>query len=207
MGAVYRARDTNLGRDVALKVLAHSFSDDPDRVARFTREAQVLASLDHPNVATIHGLERVGTSQIIVMELVEGATLEARLARRPSSRCSGELSGTGFLGRHGAVSGRPWFRAGEVCQPGRWQSQSRGPDARLDRWDAALAPKRGVKEIAGSQARRCFPMPVVLGPPSVGPGTTIGPHPSAQHAAQQERVTTRSDGNRAPAARPATPHE
>ena len=64
MGAVYRARDTNLGREVALKVLPESFSQDPDRVARFTREAQVLASLDHPNVATIFGLERVGTSQI-----------------------------------------------------------------------------------------------------------------------------------------------
>src|SRR5262245_38074919 len=83
MGAVYRARDTELGRDVALKVLPDSFSHDPDRVARFTREAQVLASLDHPNVATIYGLERVGTSQIIVMEFVDGATLEARLAHGP----------------------------------------------------------------------------------------------------------------------------
>lgn len=76
-------RDTALGRDVALKVLPDSFSDDPDRVARFTREAQALVSLDHPNVATIYGLERAGTSQIIVMELVEGATLETRLAHAP----------------------------------------------------------------------------------------------------------------------------
>jgi serine/threonine protein kinase len=83
MGAVHRARDTQLGRDVALKVLPDSFSTDPDRVARFTREAQVLASLDHPNIATIYGLERVGTNQIIVMEMVEGATLEARLAHGP----------------------------------------------------------------------------------------------------------------------------
>ena len=83
MGAVYRARDTQLGRDVALKVLPDSFSNDPDRVARFTREAQVLASLDHPNIARIYGLERVGTNQIIVMEMVEGATLEARLAHGP----------------------------------------------------------------------------------------------------------------------------
>jgi len=83
MGAVFRARDTALGRDVALKVLPDSFSDDADRVVRFTREAQVLASLDHPNVATIYGLERVGDAQIIVMEMVEGATLEARLAHGP----------------------------------------------------------------------------------------------------------------------------
>lgn len=82
-GLVYRARDTSLGREVALKVLPESFSHDPDRVARFTREAQVLASLDHPNVAIIYGLERAGTSQIIVMELVEGATLEAKLAPGP----------------------------------------------------------------------------------------------------------------------------
>ena len=60
MGAVYRARDTQLGRDVALKVLPDSFSDDPNRVSRFAREAQVLASLDHPNVATIYGLEQSG---------------------------------------------------------------------------------------------------------------------------------------------------
>lgn len=83
MGAVYRARDTQLGRDVALKVLPDSFSNDPDRVARFTREAKVLASLDHPNIATIYGLERIGTNQVIVMEMVEGATLEARLAHGP----------------------------------------------------------------------------------------------------------------------------
>jgi serine/threonine protein kinase len=109
MGAVYRARDTQLGRDVALKVLPDSFSNDPDRVARFTREAQVLASLDHPNIARIYGLERVGTNQIIVMEMVEGATLEARLAHgrlrstkrdRSESRlpthCSHVLAGASF---------------------------------------------------------------------------------------------------------------
>ncbi len=83
MGAVYRARDAQLSRDVALKVLPDSFSNDPDRVARFTREAQVLASLDHPNIARIYGLERFGTNQIIVMEMVEGATLEARIAHGP----------------------------------------------------------------------------------------------------------------------------
>jgi eukaryotic-like serine/threonine-protein kinase len=83
MGTVYRARDTQLSRDVALKVLPDSFSNDPDRVARFTREAQVLAALDHPSIAKIYGLERFGTNQIIVMEMVEGATLEARLAHGP----------------------------------------------------------------------------------------------------------------------------
>lgn len=68
MGAVYRATDTRLNRDVAIKVLPDSFAADPDRLARFTREAQVLASLNHPNIATIHGVEE----RAIVMELVEG---------------------------------------------------------------------------------------------------------------------------------------
>jgi serine/threonine-protein kinase len=69
MGAVYRARDARLGRDVALKLLPDTFSDDPDRIARFDREAHVLASLNHPNVATIYGLEQFETHQIIVMVL------------------------------------------------------------------------------------------------------------------------------------------
>jgi serine/threonine protein kinase len=68
MGAVYRATDTKLNRDVAIKVLPDSFANDPDRLARFTREAQVLASLNHPNIAAIYGVEE----RAIVMELVEG---------------------------------------------------------------------------------------------------------------------------------------
>ena len=71
MGEVYRAKDTNLNRDVALKILPESFALDADRVARFKREAQVLASLNHPNIAQIYGLE----SNALVMELVEGPTL------------------------------------------------------------------------------------------------------------------------------------
>jgi len=83
MGAVYRARDARPGRDVALKLLPDTFARDPDRVSRFVREAQVLASLNHPNVATIYGLEQLDTHEVIVMELVEGETLESRLARGP----------------------------------------------------------------------------------------------------------------------------
>src|SRR5436853_3664 len=72
MGAVYRATDTKLNREVAIKVLPESFASDPDRLARFIREAQVLASLNHPNIAAIYGVEE----RAIVMELVEGRTLE-----------------------------------------------------------------------------------------------------------------------------------
>jgi len=81
MGEVYRARDTKLNRDVALKVLPASFASDPDRLARFTREAQTLASLNHPNIAHIHGLEESGGVRALVMELVEGDDLSQRIAR------------------------------------------------------------------------------------------------------------------------------
>src|SRR5882762_7775620 len=83
MGEVYRARDTKLNRDVALKVLPDSFANDPDRLARFQREAQVLASLNHPNIAHIHGLEDSGGVRALVMELVEGEDLAQRIARGP----------------------------------------------------------------------------------------------------------------------------
>ncbi len=82
MGVVYRAEDTRLKRSVALKALPHAFAADPERLARFEREARILASLNHPNVATIHGLEEVDGSRFIVLEMVEGETLEQRLARR-----------------------------------------------------------------------------------------------------------------------------
>src|SRR4051812_28935365 len=79
MGEVYRARDPKLHRDVALKVLPESFAHDPDRLARFQREAQVLASLNHPNIAHVHGLEQGGDVSALVMELVEGEDLMRRI--------------------------------------------------------------------------------------------------------------------------------
>ena len=81
MGEVYRARDTKLGRDVALKVLPDLFADDPERLARFQREARVLASLNHPNIASIYGLEESGDTRALVLELVEGPTLAERIAQ------------------------------------------------------------------------------------------------------------------------------
>ncbi len=79
MGEVYRAHDTKLNRDVALKVLLETFASDPQRMARFEREAQVLASLNHPNLAAIYGLEDSGGVRALAMELVEGPTLAERL--------------------------------------------------------------------------------------------------------------------------------
>src|SRR5499426_1127803 len=81
MGVVFRAVDTKLHRDVALKLLPDHFADDRERLARFQREAQVLASLNHPNIAQIYGLEDSDNTRCIVMELVEGETLQERLKR------------------------------------------------------------------------------------------------------------------------------
>ena len=83
MGDVYRARDTKLGREVAIKVLPDVFAQNPERLARFGREARLLASLNHPNIATIHGLEESGGVNYLVMELVPGQTLAERLTPGP----------------------------------------------------------------------------------------------------------------------------
>ena len=79
MGEVYRARDASLGREVAIKILPESFVDDPERVARFEREAQLLAALNHPHIAAIYGLERLADTPFLVLELVDGETLADRL--------------------------------------------------------------------------------------------------------------------------------
>ena len=77
MGEVYRARDSKLNRDVAIKVLPELFTADPDRLARFTREAQTLARLNHSNIAAIYGLEESGAVRALIMELVAGDDLAA----------------------------------------------------------------------------------------------------------------------------------
>src|ERR1700732_5278399 len=81
MGEVYQAHDTKLGRDVAIKVLPEAFAHDDDRLSRFQREAKMLASLNHPNIATIYGLEHSDGTHYLVMELVPGDTLQQRVKR------------------------------------------------------------------------------------------------------------------------------
>ena len=83
MGEVYRAHDTKLGRDVALKVLPETFTHDPERLARFRREAQVLAALNHPHIGAIYGLDEADGQQFLVLELVDGESLDRRIARGP----------------------------------------------------------------------------------------------------------------------------
>ncbi len=85
MGVVYRARDTKLGRDVAIKVLPEDLQHDAERLSRFEREARLLASLNHPHVATLYGFEEASGTRFLVMELVEGETLADRIARHPLS--------------------------------------------------------------------------------------------------------------------------
>src|SRR6266699_7204263 len=83
MGDVYQATDSKLGRSVAIKLLPEAFAHDDERAARFEREARVLASLNHPNIAAIHGIEESGGRKFLVMELVDGETLAERIQRGP----------------------------------------------------------------------------------------------------------------------------
>src|ERR671936_145623 len=83
MGQAYRARDPKLNREVAIKILPAALTNDPDRLARFEREAQLLASLNHPNIAAIHHFEETSDGPALVMELVEGETLADRISRGP----------------------------------------------------------------------------------------------------------------------------
>src|SRR5262245_64651139 len=83
MGEVYRARDTKLKREVAIKILPDEFARDPERIVRFQREAEVLASLNHPNIGSIYDLQEANDSRFLVLELVEGDTLAYRLEHGP----------------------------------------------------------------------------------------------------------------------------
>jgi serine/threonine protein kinase/Tol biopolymer transport system component len=105
MGEVYRARDTKLGREVALKVLPEAFASDAERMGRFEREAKVLASLNHPNIASIYGFEESGAVRALVMELVEGPTLAERIADgagmglKPAPTDAGRIAAAGETAR------------------------------------------------------------------------------------------------------------
>ena len=87
----WQATDTKLGRQVALKILPDAFAADPDRLARFTREAQILASLNHPNIAAIHGIEEAEGTRALALELVEGPTLADRIAKGPIPHAHGPV--------------------------------------------------------------------------------------------------------------------
>ena len=105
MGEVWRARDTRLHREVALKVLPELFARDPERLARFRREAHILASLNHPHIGAIHGLEEEHGVPTLVLELIEGPTLSDRIAQGPMPIDEAHRHPDGF-GRHEAARHR-----------------------------------------------------------------------------------------------------
>ncbi|MBI1789026.1 MAG: serine/threonine protein kinase [Acidobacteria bacterium] len=92
MGVVYRATDSKLGRQVAIKVLPERFAQDPERLARFEREARMLAALNHPNIAAIHGLEESGGTYYLVLELVPGKTLQGPLPLEEALPIAGQIA-------------------------------------------------------------------------------------------------------------------
>jgi eukaryotic-like serine/threonine-protein kinase len=92
MGEVYRARDTKLDREVAIKVLPTALAQDPERLARFEREAKVLASLNHPNIAQIHAIEEVGGIRALVMELIPGQTLKGPISLYEALRVAAQVA-------------------------------------------------------------------------------------------------------------------
>jgi hypothetical protein len=114
MGEVYRARDTKLGRDVALKLLPELFASDPERLARFQREAQVLASLNHPHIAQIYGLEDSTATPALVMELVVGVTV-AHLINSARPRAERERGATGRGGGAPGQVGKGWRSSHRGC--------------------------------------------------------------------------------------------
>jgi hypothetical protein len=123
MGEVYRARDTKLGREVALKVLPEALAADAERIGRFQREAKVLASLNHPNIASIYGFEDSGGVHALVMELVEGQTLAERIggagATGSGMAGAGLKAGATGGGRPASVcAGRPAIPDGETSRAG-----------------------------------------------------------------------------------------
>ena len=116
MGEVYEAHDTKLDRDVAIKVLPERFSRDSERLARFQREAKLLAALNHPNIAAIYGLEQSGSTHYLVMELVPGQTLRERVAGGRAIPVEEALTIANF--EVGAV--KPLFQTTALNFGGRW---------------------------------------------------------------------------------------
>ena len=167
MGEVWRAEDTKLGRDVALKVLPASFAQDPERLARFEREAQVLASLSHPNIAGIHGLEEVDGQRFLVMELAEGETLagapRAGTARRGGRRAHRAADRRGARGR-----------AREGHRPPRPQAGQRQGGRRGPRQGARLRPGQGAGDAPALGRSRASRPPTPPPWPMTQAGVLLG---------------------------------
>ena len=152
MGEVYRARDTTLGRDVAIKILPDNFSADADRLARFRREAHVLAALNHPNIAAIYGVETSDGVHALVLELVEGPTLEDWIALRASGRVTSGLASRSSLGDTVAIARQiaeeldAAHERGIVHRDLKPANVKLGPDGRVKVLDFGLAKTRDAAD-------------------------------------------------------------
>jgi Tol biopolymer transport system component/tRNA A-37 threonylcarbamoyl transferase component Bud32 len=144
MGVVFRARDTKLHRDVALKLLPDHFANDGDRLSRFQREAQLLASLNHPNIAQIYGLEEANGAGCIVMELVEGETLAQRVKRGPLA-----LDETLAIGRQVVDALEAAHERGIIHRDLKPANIKLTPDGKVKVLDFGLAKALGAKDTEG----------------------------------------------------------
>ena len=142
MGEQYRARDLKLGRSVAVKVLPVAFASDPDRISRFEREAKLLASLNHPNIAALHGMDVFDETHFLVMELIEGETLADRMVRgaNPDRRGAGHCPSDCRSARS---------RSRERYRPSRPQAREREDHAGRHGQGARLRPRQGARERPG----------------------------------------------------------
>jgi serine/threonine-protein kinase len=166
MGEVYRARDTTLNREVALKVLPDAFILDADRLARFKREAQVLASLNHPNIAAIYGFEASGHVQALVLELVDGPTLADRIAQGPIS-----LDDALPIARQIAEALEAAHEQGIIHRDLKPANIKLRPDGVVKVLDFGLA--KAMEPAPGSRANVTAP-PTVTTPAMTGMGVMLG---------------------------------
>ena len=184
MGTVFCARDSRLGRDVALKLLPESFSQDADRIARFRREAQVLAALNHPNIGAIYGLEEFRGAQAIVLELVPGETLADRLQRGPVP-----LSDQIEIGRQIADALDAAHDRGIVHRDLKPSNVMVRPDGVVKVVDLGLAtPVDAARQESGVQA------PTMTSPPGTAAGVVLGTAPyMSPEQARGKPVDRRTD--------------
>jgi eukaryotic-like serine/threonine-protein kinase len=172
MGDVYQARDTKLGRSVAIKILRLEFDDDPERLSRFQREARLLASLNHPNIATIYGLEQSGETQYLVMELVPGKTLAERLKTGPL-----DIAEALAIAQQTCAALESAHEQGIVHRDLKPANVEVLPDGRIKVLDFGLAKafagefdadtQRGLAKAAGSEAGTILGTPAYMSPEQV----------------------------------------
>jgi serine/threonine protein kinase len=174
MGHVYRAHDTRLGRDVAIKILPPALTLYPERLARFEREARLLASLNHANIATVHGLEENGDAKALVMELVEGETLEARLARRTARGSGLDAQEALAIARQIVEALDAAHEKGIIHRDLKPTNIMIAPDGVVKVLDFGLAKASGVTQIARTERHEESALPdpgdtqvgVILGTPA-----------------------------------------